>query len=96
MLQLWQERPEKYFASRCPLKGAPGTLPALERLFRSVVAICYGLIWGPTAPMPSPTLVQHVGIDVTHVDDQTLRELVEGGAVVQEMIEEEKEDGSTA
>jgi hypothetical protein len=57
----------------------------------------YGLIRGPLAPTLTPSAVAPVqGVDVSSVDSATLLDLINGGAYVTEVFDQEKEDGSSA
>jgi hypothetical protein len=89
--------PTKHFAANCPLKKLPGELPFLERTMRAIGAVCYGLIRGPLAPTLTPSAVAPVrGVDVSSVDSATLLDLINGGAYVTEVFDQEKEDGLSA
>ena len=85
----------KHMQFDCPVKRLPGSVPAPERAFRSVAAVCYGLIRGPPAPATTP--VRTVGIanaiDVTDADETYVKSLIDGGAFITEFNEEEKEHG---
>jgi hypothetical protein len=77
----------------CPVKRQPGSVPAPERAFRSVAAVCYGLIRGPPAPTPIRSINVANAIDVTNADENYVRSLIDAGAFITEASEEEKEHG---
>jgi len=77
----------------CPVKRLPGSVPAPERAFRSVAAVCYGIIRGPPAPTPVRTINVADGIDVTNADEAYVKSLIDGGAYITEVNEEAKEHG---
>jgi hypothetical protein len=60
-----------------------------ECAFRAIAAICHGLIQGPQQPAPAAIRF----VDVTHEDDTYIQNLIDGGAFVSEVAEEEKGDG---
>jgi hypothetical protein len=80
----------------CPVKRLPGSVPAAERAFRSIAAVCYGLICGPAAPS-APTAVRTVNIanaiDITNADETYMKSLIDAGAFITKVSEEEKERG---
>jgi hypothetical protein len=80
----------------CPIKRLPGLVPAAERVFRSVTAFCYRLICAPTAPTtPVPVCNISVAgvIDVTNTDETYVKSLIDGGAYITEVEQQEKEYG---
>jgi hypothetical protein len=83
----------KHMAFECPVKKLPGSVPAAERAFRSIAAVCYGLIRGPTAPTAVRTLDVAEAIDVTNANEDYVRSLIDGGAYITEINEEGKEYG---
>ena len=80
-------------AFECPVKKLPGSVPAAERAFRSIAAVCYGLIRGPVAPTAVCTLDVAEVIDVTNANEDYVRSLIDGGAYITEINEEGKEYG---
>jgi len=52
-------------AIRLPGKETTSSVPAPDEAFRSVAAVCYGIIRGPPAPTPVRTIMSADGIDVT-------------------------------
>jgi len=89
---------KKHYQRDCPVKDQPGSVPMAERAFRAIAAICYGLIAGP---QPLPTPVNFVDarsqfVDVTHEDDSYIQALINSGAFISEVSEEEKASGSSA
>ena len=83
----------KHMQFDCPVKRLPGSVPAPERAFRSVAAVCYGIIRGPPAPTPVRTINVADGIDVTNADEAYVKSLIDGGAYITEVNEEAKEHG---
>jgi hypothetical protein len=83
----------KHMQFDCPVKRQPGSVPAPERAFRSVAAVCYGLIRGPPAPTPIRSINVANAIDVTNADENYVRSLIDAGAFITEASEEEKEHG---
>ena len=87
----------KHMQFDCPVKKLPGSVPAPERAFRSIAAVCYGLIRGPPAPAPAPAPVRMINtanaIDVTNADEAYIKSLIDGGAFITEVNEEEKGHG---
>jgi hypothetical protein len=85
----------KHMQFDCPVKRLPGSVPAAKRAFRSVAAVCYGLIRGPQAPTAAP--VRNISIanaiDITDADETYVKSLIDGGAFITEVNEEEKEQG---
>jgi hypothetical protein len=84
----------KHMQFDCPVKRLPGSVLAAERAFRSVAAVCHGLIRGPPAP---PAAVHTINvansIDVTDADEAYVRSLIDGGAFITEVDAEGKEYG---
>lgn len=82
----------------------PGSIPAPERTFRAIAAVCYGLIRGPAAPTlpPVPATPVHMvdastsGFDVTNADEAFIQSLIDAGATITEIDEQGKEVGSSA
>ena len=83
----------KHMQFDCPVKRLPGSVPAPERAFRSVAAVCYGIICGPPAPTPVRNINVADAIEVTNAHEAYLRSLVEGGAYITEVNHEGKEHG---
>ncbi len=77
----------------CPVKRQAGSVPAPERGFRSVAAVCYGIIRGPPAPTPVRTINIADAIDVTNANEAYVRSLIDAGATITVVNEEEKEHG---
>ena len=86
----------KHMQFDCPVKRLPGSVPAAERAFRSVAAVCYGLIRAPTAPT-TPAPVRNISIagaiDVTNADETYVKSLIDGGAYITEVEQQGKEYG---
>jgi hypothetical protein len=83
----------KHMQFDCPVKRLPGSVPAPERAFRSVAAVCYGIIRGPPAPTPVSNISVAEAIDVTNADEAYVKSLIDGGAFITEVNEEGKEHG---
>ena len=78
----------------CPVKRLPGSVPAAERAFRSVAAVCYGLIRGPPAPAAAVRTISVANsIDVTDADEAYIKSLIDGGAFITEVDAAGKEYG---
>jgi len=77
----------------CPVKRLPGSVPAPERAFRSVAAVCYGIIRGPPAPTPVRAINVAEAIDITNADEAYVKSLIDDGAFSTEVNEEGKEHG---
>jgi hypothetical protein len=80
----------------CPVKRRPGSVPAAERAFRSIAAVCYGLIRAPIAPT-TPAPVRNISvagaIDVTNADETYVKNLIDRGAYITEVEQQGKEYG---
>ena len=70
----------------CPVKRLPGSVPAVERAFRSVAAICYGLIRGPPAAAAAVRTISVANsINVTDANEAYIKSLIDGGAFITEV-----------
>lgn len=86
----------------CPVNRMAGSVPAPERTFRVVAAVCHGLIRGPVAPTsqtpPTPVRSVDIGataVDITNADDAYIQSLIDAGATITEVDEQGKEVGSS-
>ena len=77
----------KHMQFECPVKRLPGSVPAPERAFRSVAAVCYGIIRGPPAPTPVRTINIADAINVTNADEAYIKSLIDDGAYITEVTE---------
>ena len=78
----------------CPVKRLPGSVPVAERAFRSIAAVCYGLIRGPAPPAAAVRTISVAGgIDVTDADEAYVKSLIDGGAYITEIDTAGKEYG---
>jgi len=77
----------------CPVKRLLGSVPTAERAFRSVAAICYGLIHAPTTPVPVRNISVAGAINVTNADETYVKSLIDRGVYITKVEQQGKEYG---
>lgn len=80
------DNPTKHQSFACPNPA----LPDLEHRFRTIAAVCHGIIRGPAVPAGVTPTPVHI-VEVTDLTPEALAEMAAEGAVLME-IEEEKDD----